>query len=186
MKTLILFLFLIAFHVGSIAQGKYFTKTGTIRIDATTNASPEKIGATNRTVSCVLDSKTGNLLFVVLMKGFEFEKALMQEHFNENYVESDKFPKADFKGQVTSTPLPDFSKEGQYPVLVKGLLTMHGQSKPVDAKGTVTVKDGKITLASSIDVMLSDYSISIPGLVADKVSKSASIVVDCNLQPFKG
>jgi len=186
MKTIILFISLIAFGIHGIAQDKYFTKTGTIRIDATSSTSPEKISATNRTVSCVLDTKTGNLLFVVLMKAFQFEKALMQEHFNENYVESDKFPKADFKGQVTSAPLPDFSKDGQYPIQVKGTLTMHGQSKQVDAKGTITLKDGKIILESSIEVLLGDYSISIPGLVADKVSKTASIVIDCNLQPYKG
>ena len=83
------------------AQEKYFTKTGKIRFNCT--GGVEKIEALNKGVTCVLDSKTGALQFAVLLKGFEFEKALMQEHFNENYVESVKFPKAIFKGKVENT-----------------------------------------------------------------------------------
>src|SRR5690349_23750589 len=95
--------FAIILFVGSTfvhAQDKFFTKSGQVTFSSKT--SLENIEAHNKSVTCVLDVKTGNLQFAVLMKGFEFEKALMQEHFNENYVESHKYPKAEFKGQIVN------------------------------------------------------------------------------------
>ena len=172
---------------GSIqAQDKYFTKSGTITIDATTNASLETVHAVNRTARAVLDTKTGSVLFVVLMKGFEFQKALMQEHFNENYVESDKYPKAEFKGQVQNIGAVDFTKDGTYNVTVNGTLTMHGKAQPVETKGTLEVKRGKVIANCSFNITLKEYDITIPNLVADKVGKTAKVVVDCSLDPFKG
>ena len=186
MKIICLIL-LVTLGVNSInAQDKYFTKNGTITIDATTNASLETVHAVNRTARAVLDTKTGNLLFVVHMKGFEFQKALMQEHFNENYVDSDKYPTADFKGQVVNISSVDFTKDGTYPVSVKGTLMMHGKSNPVETKGTLQVKNGKVIANGNFNITLKEYDISIPGLVADKVSKTANIIIDCSLDPFKG
>jgi polyisoprenoid-binding protein YceI len=183
-----LYLFLLVTMAGNAvhAQEKYFTKSGTITIDATTNASLETVHAVNRTASAVLDTKTGNMLFVVLMKGFEFHKALMQEHFNENYVESDKFPKAEFKGQVENISSVDFSKDGTYNVTVKGTLSIHGKTNAVETKGSLQVTNGKIVANSNFNVLLKDYNISIPSLVSDKVSKTANIIIDCTLDRFKG
>jgi len=183
-----LYLLLLVTLAGKVinAQDKYFTKNGTITIDATSNASLETVHAVNRTASAVLDTKTGNMLFVVLLKGFEFHKALMQEHFNENYVESDKYPKAEFKGQVQDLSSVDFSKEGTYNVTVKGTLSIHGKTNPVETKGSLQVTNGRVVANSSFNVTLKDYNISIPGLVADKVSKTANIIIDCTLDPFKG
>jgi polyisoprenoid-binding protein YceI len=186
MKSIFLLL-LVTLGVKSIhAQDKYFTKNGTITIDATTNASLEIVRAVNRTARAVLDTKTGNLLFVIYMKGFEFQKALMQEHFNETYIESDKYPKADFKGQVIDISSVDLTKEGTYTVSVKGTLSMHGNSNPVETKGTLQVKNGKVIANSTFQITLKDYKISIPGLVADKISKTAAITVDCTLEPYNG
>jgi polyisoprenoid-binding protein YceI len=164
---------------------RYFTKTGKISFDATAPASPENIVAKNRAVTCVIDTKTGQLQFAVLMKSFEFERALMQEHFNENYVESDKFPKAEFKGQVDNNTAIDYSKDGSYNAKVKGKLTIHGETKDVETSGKIVVKDGKLQLLADFSVVLSDYKITIPTLVADKVAKSAKISVDCSLEPLK-
>ena len=186
MKKILLFL-LATFVINAIhAQDKFFTKNGTITIDATTNASLEVVHAVNRSASAVIDTKTGNLLFVVHMKGFEFQKALMQEHFNENYVESHKYPKADFKGQVQNISSVDFTKDGSYNVTVKGTLTMHGKSNPVETTGSLQVSNGKVVANSTFNVSLKDYNISIPSLVSDKVSKTANIIIDCTLDPFKG
>ncbi|HSB93714.1 MAG TPA: YceI family protein, partial [Flavitalea sp.] len=80
----------------------------------------------------------------------------------------------------------DFTKDGSYNVTVTGTLTMHGKSQPVDTKGTLEVKNGKVTAACNFNVTLKDYDITIPSLVADKVSKTAKIVIDCPLDPFKG
>jgi hypothetical protein len=163
----------------------YFTKSGHISFDATTPSSPEKVAGDNRTVTCVLDTKSGALQFSVLMKGFEFERALMQEHFNENYVESGKYEKADFKGNVLQNESITYGIDGTYPVKVKGILNMHGENKEVESDGKLLVKNGKINATAVFTVLLSDYKISIPGLVADKVAKVARISVDCSLELFK-
>ena len=167
-----------------IAQDKYFTKTG--KISFYSKASLENIEAHNKAATCVLDTKTGSLQFAILMKGFEFEKALMQEHFNENYVESHKFPKADFKGQIANNDDVNYSKDGVYPVKVKGKLTIHGETKDVETAGKIEVKQGKVLADASFNVDLADYNIEIPKIVKDNISKSVNIAVDCNLEPFKG
>jgi len=186
MKSIVWFFLVCVASTSIKAQDKYFTKSGTITIDATTNASLETVHAVNRTARAVLDTKNGGLLFVVLMKGFEFQKALMQEHFNENYVESDKYPKAEFKGQVQNISSVDFTKDGIYNVTVNGTLNMHGKSQPVETKGTLEVKSGKVIANCSFNIILKEYDITIPNLVADKVGKTAKVIVDCSLDPFKG
>ena len=165
------------------AQDKYFTKSGKIIFQS--KASLENIEAHNKTVTCVLDIKTGNLQFAVMMKAFEFEKALMQEHFNENYIESHKFPKAEFKGQVTNNSDINYSKEGTYTAKVKGKLTLHGETKEVETTGTIVIKGGKIEADAVFSVELADYKVEIPKVVKDNISKTVSITVDCSLDPFK-
>jgi len=167
------------------AQDKQFTKAGKINFDATVPKSPENIDAVNKSVVCVLDTKSGAMQFAVMMKGFEFDRALMMEHFNENYVESSKFPKAEFKGTITNNTAVNYSKDGSYPVKVKGKLTMHGETKDVDADGKITVSGGKVNATADFTVLFKDYKIDIPELVADKVSKTAKIKVDCTLEPLK-
>lgn len=167
------------------AQDKFFTKSGKIVFDATSPKSPENILGVNKTVTCVLDIKTGALQFAVLMKGFEFEKALMQEHFNENYVESNKFPKAEFRGAIADPSFVNVGKEGVYVVKVKGKLTIHGETKDVECEGKITVKGGKVQAVAAFSVVLSDYGVTVPQLVADKVAKTAKISVDCLLDPLK-
>ena len=159
------------------AQDKFFTKTGKINFDATALKSPEKIDALNKSVIVVLDTKTGNVQFSVLMKGFEFERALMQEHFNENYVESAKFPKAEFKGTIRDNANINYAKDGQ--------LTIHGETSEVETDGRLTVNGEKISISSSIPITFADYKISIPQMVSDKVSKTAKINIDCSLDPLK-
>jgi hypothetical protein len=185
MKKILLGLTFFVFALNSQAQEKYFTKTGKINFKATAPSSPEKIEGLNKSVTCVIDSKSGAIQFSALMKGFEFERALMQEHFNENYVESSKFPKAEFKGQISNNADVNYTKDGNYAVKVLGKLTMHGEKKDVTADGKVIIKNGKVSVASSFVVLLADYKVVVPSLVADKVSKNATIVVDCNLEVFK-
>jgi len=165
------------------AQDKYFTKTGEVAFYS--KASLENIEAHNRSVTCVLDTKSGNLQFAVLMKGFEFEKALMQEHFNENYVESHKYPKAEFKGQVTNLTELNFTKDGTYKAKVKGKLSLHGQTRDVETTGSITVKGGKILADATFEIALADYQIEIPNVVKDNIGKTVSITVDCDLEPLK-
>lgn len=185
MKNLFSFLMLIVVFATSSFGQKYFTKTGKINFDATSATSPEKVTGINRSVTCVVDVKTGNMQFAALMKSFEFERALMQEHFNENYVESEKFPKAEFKGTITDNVSVDYTKDGTHTVKVKGKLTMHGETRDVETTGKIIIQGGKINTAADFAVELADYKVSIPGLVADKVSKTAKIIVNCSLEPLK-
>src|ERR1043165_8016601 len=106
----------------SNAQDKFFTKSGKISFFSSTPA--EDIKALNKSAAVVFDTKTGDIQFSVLMKGFEFKKGMMQEHFNKEYVESDKFPKAEFIGQVTNNTEINYNKNGNYTAKVKGKLTL--------------------------------------------------------------
>ena len=182
--SIVFILFILSFQAIQ-AQDKFFTKTGKISFNATAPASPEKIEGVNKAVTCVIDIKTGNMQFAVLMKGFEFERALMEEHFNENYVESSKFPKTEFKGSVSNNATVNYTKDGVYPVKVKGKLTMHGETKEVETDGKITIKGGKINATASFSVAFADYKIAIPSLVSDKIAKKANIEVDCSLEPLK-
>lgn len=177
--TIVLFLLLPCLVM---AQGKFYTKSG--RISFFSSTSIENIEAVNRNVVTLLDSQTGSLQFAVLMKGFEFKKALMQEHFNDKYVESDKFPKAEFKGQITNNSEIKFTVNGTYTAKVKGKLTIHGETKDMETSGTVTVKDGKVVLNAVFNVLVADYKISIPKLYRDNISKTIRVTVDCSLSPL--
>jgi polyisoprenoid-binding protein YceI len=167
----------------SFAQDKFYTKTG--KISFYSKAPLEEIEGKNKTVTAIVDSKSGAIQFAVQMKGFEFEKQLMQQHFNENYVESDKYPKAEFKGMITNNSGIDYTKDGTYTAKVKGKLTIHGVTKDVETTGTLKVNGGKIDANSTFNVLISDYNIKIPAIVKDKVSNSMKITVDCNLEPLK-
>jgi polyisoprenoid-binding protein YceI len=184
MKKKILSIILIAAAFTVNAQTKYFTKNGKVYFNAT---SPlEKIEATNEKAVSIIDASNGTMEFSVLMKAFTFDKALMQEHFNENYVESDKYPKAVFKGNVTNMTTVDLKKDGTYPVKVKGKMTLHGETKDVEADGTLTVKDGGIEAGKSqFKIIPSDYNIEIPSVVKDKIAKEILIDVDVNYELYK-
>lgn len=178
-RKMIITLLLVIASVITNAQGKFYTKSGKITFFSST--SLENIEAINKTVVVLLDTKTGDLQFAALMKGFEFKKALMQEHFNKDYVESDKYPRAEFKGQVTNNSSINYAMDGNYPATVKGKLTIHGVTKDIETSGTITVKEGKITLESSFPVFVADYNISIPKLYRDNISKSIKVTVNCAL-----
>jgi hypothetical protein len=167
----------------AIGQGKFYTKSGKISIFSAT--SVENISAVNKTVVCLLDSKTGDLQFAALMKGFEFRKAKMQEDFNSDYVESSKFPKSEFKGQITNNSIVNYGTNGTYNVNVKGKLTIHGVTKDVETNGTIIVKDGKLQANSVFNILIADYNITVPKMYMDNISKSIKITVDCRLEPLK-
>src|SRR5437764_825671 len=115
----------------------YYTKSA--RISFYSKAPLENIEALNKTAGCILNTKTGSIQFVVLIKGFEFPKALMQEHFNENYLESNKYPNGLFKGMITNNSEIDYGKPGTYPAKVKGELTIHGVTNEIETSGTISI-----------------------------------------------
>lgn len=181
-KTVLILLVLLITNVCN-AQERLFTKSGEIIFFS--RAPMESIEAFNKNVTCVLDKNTGAIQFAILVKGFEFKKALMQEHFNENYLESNKYPKSVFKGKVTNLSEINFSKDGKYDANVKGSLSIHGVTKEVETKGTITVKAGKVATDAVFTVLLSEYNIKIPSLVKDKISNNVKITVSCILESLK-
>jgi polyisoprenoid-binding protein YceI len=162
--------------------GKYFTRNGNVSFNCGT--SLEKIEGINHKAASVLDASTGQLEFTVLIKAFTFDRALMEDHFNENYMESDKFPKAIFKGSIQNNNTIDYTKNGSYKVVVTGDLTIHGVTKPVRTEAELTVKDNNISAKAAFNVILADYNIEIPSLVKDKIDKQAKVVVDILYEPL--
>ncbi len=158
---------------------KYMTKSGTIKFSSDTPM--EKIEGLNRQVNSALDFATGNFVFRVLIRGFEFEKALMQEHFNENYMESDKFPNSTFSGKITNIKDVNLSKNGVYNVTAEGDLAMHGVTKKVKMNGTLEVKDGKVLGTAKFNVAPKDYNISIPQAVIKNISEAIQVEVTISL-----
>lgn len=165
------------------AQSKYFTRNGTVVFHS--SAPLEDITADNRSVTAVLDAESGALEFSALMRSFNFKKALMQEHFNENYVESEKFPKATFKGKVVDMDKVDFATPGTYPVTVSGDLTLHGVTQPLTTEAVFEVGDAAITGKSEFIARPADFDIEIPGIVRDKIAKEIKVTVDVELEPFE-
>jgi polyisoprenoid-binding protein YceI len=164
---------------------KLFTRSAKVSFDATAPKSPETVKAVSKSGTCVLDKSAGAVEMAVLIKGFLFEKALMEEHFNENYLESSKYPKATFKGKFDNPASVDTGKDGEYKVTVNGTLEMHGVSKAVNAPVVFTVKNKKLSATANFSVALSDYKIEIPSLVADKLSKTANVSIAADFEPMK-
>jgi polyisoprenoid-binding protein YceI len=100
-------------------------------------------------------------------------------------VESDKFPKAEFRGQIVNNSEISYAKEGAYNAHVKGKLTLHGQTRDVETDGKITVKNGKLLANADFTIQMSDYNISIPKLVKENMSNTVSITVNCTLEPLK-
>lgn len=167
----------------TFSQDRIFTRKGEISFYS--KAPLEDIEAHNKAAVSVIDKTSGQLEFSVLMKGFEFARALMQEHFNENYVESDKYPKATFKGKITDISKVKFGADGSYTVPVSGQLTLHNVTKDVNAGATITVKGGAVSGRTEFTITLEDYNIKIPAVVKDKVSKTVKVIVSCNYENMK-
>ncbi len=173
---MILLFILTAININTRAQ-VYFTKNG--KISFFSRASLENISAANNQVISVLNTTTGSLQFSLLNSAFHFPKAKMEEDFNEDYMESNKYPKSTFKGVITDIGDISSLKDGSYPVNVKGDLMIHGVTKNITAPGTITIRDGKISAESTFKVLLKDYNISIPSIVINKIAENIEVTVNC-------
>jgi hypothetical protein len=181
-KHIAIFAILIATATTTQAQ-KYFTRAGYLGFFSDTKM--EDIKGDNNKVNFVLDAATGQLEISGLIKAFEFEKALMQEHFNENYMESDTHPKTSFKGKVDNMAGVNLKKDGTYSSKVTGDLTMHGVTKKITVDATFKVAGGKITCESKFDVVPEDYKITIPGTVRDNIASKIAVTAKANLEELK-
>jgi hypothetical protein len=174
MKTSSLLLALVFASLSCFGQ-KYMTRTGKVSFFSSTPM--ENIEAVNNEVASALDASNGSFAFQVLIKSFRFEKSLMQEHFNENYMESDLYPKAEFKGKLVNPSAVNFAKDGKYEVSGTGQMTIHGVTKTITVPATVTVEGKNVTVVSKFKVKPSDYGIKIPSVVAGKVASEIEVTV---------
>lgn len=177
MKTLsVIILILAAFNVN--AQD-YLTRNGNIGIYSHTDL--EDVKGNNNEVVSLLNSTTGSFDFKVPIKSFHFVKAAMEDHFNdENYMETDKYPKAGFSGKISNMADINFSKDGVYTVTVSGNLTVKDVTKAVTAKGTITVKNNKVSVQSVFTVKRKDYHVMGQSFVQSKLSDDIQITVNCD------
>jgi polyisoprenoid-binding protein YceI len=180
MKRIVILFTIFFFFLAANGQ-KYMTKNGYIGFFS--HSAMEDIKGDNNQVAGVLDISTGEMVFQVLIKSFHFEKALMEEHFNENYMESDKFPKSTFRGKITNLSSVDFTKQGKSDVTVEGDLNMHDVTNKISAKGTVEVVQGGVIAVSKFNIVPEDYKITIPGVVRDNIAKTLEISVNMKYAP---
>lgn len=183
MKKITGLFIILSFTILTVNAQKYITKNGHIKFYSDTPV--ETIEAHNRQVNSALDVNSGDFVFKVLMRGFEFEKALMQEHFNENYIESHKYPNATFVGKITNLDKMDLTKEGTYNANVQGNLTIHGVTNEINETGTLEVKDGVIHGDAVFTVLVDDYDIKIPKAVIENIAEEIEITVDVKLEKLE-
>jgi hypothetical protein len=177
MKKIIIVLVVLAVSLAGTSQEKvYSTKSATIKFFSSTPL--EKIEGVNSQVTAKLGDKGGQLVFFLLVKGFKFDNSLMEVHFNENYMESTKFPKADFKGTITNIATVNFTKDGVYPISVKGNLTIHGVTKEKTAAGTIEINGGKIIAKSIFKIAVSEFGIK-GKYIGDKIANEVETTIIC-------
>ena len=163
------------------AQTRYLTKTGQVSFFSATPI--EDIDARNQQVAAVLDLGTGQLAFSLPVKGFVFKRTLMQEHFNESYLESDKYPKATFTGRFAGLDAATLALPGPHAVQVAGDLTLHGVTRRILVPASLELKGGQLVAAATFIVASADYGIEIPLLVRDNIAKTVTVRVDLTCAP---
>lgn len=179
MKTMtILFLMLLGskiysqIYIGESCKITFFSET-----------KMENIDAVNTVTKPVFNAATGDFAIKASQNAFTFKSAFMQEHYNENYVESEKYPYATFTGKV-SEPI-DYSKNGSHSVSMVGKLDMHGVTLPRTIEGTITVKDGTITMDSKFNVRVADHKIKVPSLYVEKIAENVQVTFHTEMMPIK-
>lgn len=162
------------------AQDKYLTKDGFISFFS--HSIVEDIKADNNQVLSVLDTQTGKIAIQLLMRSFMFKKTLMREHFNENYVESYKYPKATFSGEIKNF---DELNEEQTETEIIGILTVHGEEKEISTKVIVNISESEIMLTGEFKVDVADFNIKIPAIVANNIAKTIKVSFELHHKPYK-
>lgn len=168
-KILILFVF---FSASFYAQEKYYTTSGTITFESSV-PSFEEVKATNTKVTAILKDD-GTIASLALTKAFRFKIALMEEHFNENYMESTRFPKATFSGKIANFSLDQLSANDKE-FRIKGKLTIRGVVKIIELKSQIKKLENTITIRSRFTITPEDFGIKIPKIVRNKIAKKVDV-----------
>lgn len=171
--TLLLGFIISLMHHTDDVKAVFFTKNAELTLFS--EAPMENIEAVSKSAYGIINSNTGEIQFGVSIRSFRFRKALMQEHFNENYMESDKFPTAKFKGKLSS-PI-DITREGEYQLIASGDLEVHGVTKKRSFSGTIKVLNGRVEINSIFEVKCQDHNIKIPTLVFKNIAETLKITL---------
>ena len=172
MKKIFSLLLIFIFTINSFSQ-KIITKSGIVNFDAVENTF-EPVKAQNKTATCILDTTNGQIASQILMKGFEFKIALMEEHFNENYVESDKYPKATLKGKIENFNYSKLSTSFQN-IQIKGTIELHGKIKDIVIDGKIKKNADNTELTTNFILVPEDFNIEIPSIVRGKIGKKVNV-----------
>lgn len=173
MKWKVLLLCCTLAGTGLHAQKIFGTRNGKISF---VSPSDDDVSAVNNEVASRI-ADNGQMTFSLLMKSFHFKYAEMQEHFNDQYVESVKFPRADFKGNILNLKDVNFNQDGTYKVTVKGDLFMHGVTRSLTVPGTITIKSGKPAAVCTFELTMKDFNID-----ASRVTSKVRVEIDCQYQ----
>ena len=176
MKTTIISLGILLLCQYANGQDKYMTEDGMIKFYSHTII--EDITAVNNKVAAMIDSEKGAVAIIVPMNAFQFEKKLMQEHFNENYVESHKYPKSTFSGKIENNSQVNYRQPGTYQVRVTGEMTIHGVSREVSTEGTIEIRQDGLRAKTMFMLNPEDYGIRIPRVVRKNIAEKMEITAE--------
>ena len=178
MRIFVLFLFI----TQVVFSQKYFTRTGTTEFKASVDAF-EPVEAKNNSSTAILDTQNGKIASLLLIKAFRFRVALMQEHFNENYMDSDQYPKATFKGTIHNFNVKELDSSQEYKI--SGTLTIKGIEKRIESVGNLSKKGDQIVLKTTFSVAPQDFKIKIPSIVRKKIAERINIGIHYELSEKK-
>ncbi|MFN0050197.1 MAG: YceI family protein [Cytophagales bacterium] len=174
---------LLVFSNAIQSQDIYKVKSGKISFFAGTPV--EDIDAVNAKITGFFNVRTGDVIISMSNKDFIFKRSLMQEHFNENYMESEKYPKSDFKGKIVGIENYNLSVAGTYQVKVDGNLNVHGVMKPRKFDATIAVNEAGIEVDCKFDIALADHKIEIPKIVFQKIAEHVKTTLNLTYEPYK-
>ena len=175
LRLLLAFLLLAALPAGAQTRFQFGSSTVTFF----SSAPLEDIEAVNKGSRAVIDWDKRSFLIAIPIKSFQFHSGLMQEHFNENYLESDKYPECTFRGTFSGNV--DLSRDGDYPVTADGDLTLHGVTKKRTIPATIKVRNGQASVYSKFQIRIADHKISIPKMVFKKIAEVVDVTVNAQL-----
>ncbi|HEY9045945.1 MAG TPA: YceI family protein [Ohtaekwangia sp.] len=180
MKTLCFSLLLSCLYLSG--HGQIFITT-TAKVQFFSETPLENISAINSNVSSLINTNTDSVLVRMKNTAFVFKNALMQEHFNENYMESTKYPIDSFRGKINENI--DYAKDGVYSVTATGTFMLHGVEKTTTIPGTLTIKNNVIHLDAELMVHTADFKIEIPKLVFSKIAEDIKVNMSADYKPKK-
>lgn len=182
MSGVVSVILVMAFFGDAVSQAKYIDRNGNASFFS--SAPLEDIEAHTSQAVSVIDISTGQIVASVLMRSFRFRKSLMQEHFNENYVESHKYPKATFRGKITNISELDIKKDGKYNIDVEGEITIHGVTQPLRVKAEAVVNNGALQAKAVFPLTVKDFKIEIPRLVIQNIAEVVEVTLSFSYKPM--